>query len=49
MIGLGGVQGVDEVGGGGPEGLDLFLAGGVGQGQSDVGLAATREGEGLAA
>lgn len=39
VIGLGGGEGVDEVGGGDPEGFDLVLAGGVGEGQSDVGLA----------
>lgn len=39
VIGLSGGKGVDEVGGGGPECFNLFLTGGVGQGEGEVGFA----------
>lgn len=38
VIGLGGGEGVDEIGGGDPKGFNFILAGGVGEGQGDVGL-----------
>lgn len=39
VIGLGGGEGIDEIGGGDPEGFNFFLTGGVGKCQGDVGLA----------